>query len=184
MIFGLLLLLILLLLPRLLAGNTAEQGGGFGHRPVPEEWVHTVHSMFPHLPPAAIRRELERTRSVELTCERILRDGTLPTLPSDTASMPSGPAGHGGERAREGSQSAASTSLLQRYQLSDAQLADVRDDQPLDRTWESESTQREKRLQARKAQMVLMARKRMLSHNQQEPQDSVSSDKGKERADY
>jgi coupling of ubiquitin conjugation to ER degradation protein 1 len=36
--------------------------------------------MFPHIPVTAIRRDLERTRSVELTCERILRDGGLPLV--------------------------------------------------------------------------------------------------------
>ncbi|RKP23984.1 hypothetical protein SYNPS1DRAFT_23920, partial [Syncephalis pseudoplumigaleata] len=136
-------LVLLAFVLRWLFGNSTEQRGpGSAPRPVPEDWVHTVHSMFPHLPPAAIRRELERTHSVELTCERILRDGTLPTLPSDMAASTSSSFGHpatadGGDAGRNQPQG-TSTSLLQRYQLTDAQLDGVAEDGPVDRTWETD----------------------------------------------
>ncbi|KAI8049905.1 hypothetical protein BDF22DRAFT_697203 [Syncephalis plumigaleata] len=178
-------------------GGSAEQGSGISHRPVPEEWVRTVHTMFPHLPLPAIRRDLERTRSVEITCERILRDGTLPILPSDMASSSSSTGGSGSGTTEDSHTSrnqpqGVSTSLLKRYQLTDDQVETLNDNTPLDRTWETEGTEREKRLQARKVQMVLMARKRMLTQSSTPASSSSSvsdhpmdsSGKGKERADF
>jgi coupling of ubiquitin conjugation to ER degradation protein 1 len=40
----------------------------------------TVLGTFPHIPAEAIRYDLARTGSVELTCENILRDGELPPV--------------------------------------------------------------------------------------------------------
>jgi hypothetical protein len=64
-----------------------------------------------------------------------------------------------GSHANRNQPQGVSTSLLQRYQLTDEQVKNLSDDTSVDRTWETDGTEREKRLQARKLQMVLMARK-------------------------
>src|SRR6185369_8060321 len=42
--------------------------------------VETVCAMFPNIPPAAIQFDLQKTGSVEVTCDNILRDGGLPLV--------------------------------------------------------------------------------------------------------
>ena len=39
-----------------------------------------MRSMFPHVPTAAIHYDLQKTGSVEQTCDNILRDGSLPMV--------------------------------------------------------------------------------------------------------
>nr|CAG8602560.1 15415_t:CDS:2 [Entrophospora candida] len=53
----------------------------FRLRHVTPEMIETVHSMFPDIPTAAIKYDLQKTGSVEVTCENILRNNsTLPML--------------------------------------------------------------------------------------------------------
>lgn len=42
--------------------------------------VEAVQAMFPHIPEASIRYDLQRSGSAEATCERILQDGYLPIV--------------------------------------------------------------------------------------------------------
>lgn len=39
--------------------------------------------MFPHIPVEAIQYDLQKTGSVEQTCDNILREGTLPLVRGD-----------------------------------------------------------------------------------------------------
>ncbi|CAG8504475.1 17633_t:CDS:2, partial [Acaulospora colombiana] len=49
-------------------------------RPVTPEMVETVCAMFPNIPPAAVQYDLQKTGSVEVTCDNILQNGGLPLL--------------------------------------------------------------------------------------------------------
>ncbi|WFD35179.1 hypothetical protein MCUN1_002029 [Malassezia cuniculi] len=44
--------------------------------------IDAVHSMFPHVSKTAIHYDLLQTGSAEATCDKILRDGTLPEPPA------------------------------------------------------------------------------------------------------
>ncbi|CAJ0874074.1 7651_t:CDS:2 [Entrophospora sp. SA101] len=53
----------------------------FRLRHVTPEMIETVHSMFPDIPTAAIKYDLQKTGSVEVTCENILKNNSsLPML--------------------------------------------------------------------------------------------------------
>lgn len=45
--------------------------------------IDTVRTMFPHIPVEAIQYDLQKTGSVEQTCDNILREGTLPLVRGD-----------------------------------------------------------------------------------------------------
>lgn len=51
-------------------------------RQVPQQMVDSVKTLFPHIPDASIRYDLQRSGSVEVTCERILNEGGLPSPPA------------------------------------------------------------------------------------------------------
>ncbi|RKP07139.1 hypothetical protein THASP1DRAFT_31050 [Thamnocephalis sphaerospora] len=181
------LVLLVFIFRWLFGGATPTDNSSIRRAPVRDDWVQTVHSMFPHIPTAAIRRDLERTRSVEITCERILRDGQLPTLPSDFApshavATPAA-ASTGASAGRPAATSqAAQPSLIRRFNLSDRNLDGV-DDKTVDRVWEADSRKREDRLRSRKEQMLLRARKRMLEKRDTDTETTAAAEgKGKSPA--
>ena len=45
-----------------------------------QQMVEAVQAMFPHIPERSIRYDLLRSGSAEITCEKILQDGFLPTV--------------------------------------------------------------------------------------------------------
>ncbi|EPQ27698.1 uncharacterized protein PFL1_04836 [Pseudozyma flocculosa PF-1] len=51
-------------------------------RQVPQHMVDAVKTLFPHVPEASIRYDLQRSGSAEATCDRILNEGGLPTPPA------------------------------------------------------------------------------------------------------
>lgn len=48
--------------------------------PVPQEQIETVLAAFPHVTENQARWDLGRSGSLEMTMERLLRDGRLPTV--------------------------------------------------------------------------------------------------------
>ena len=70
--------------------NTSNSNGGHRApaldnaraRQVPQHMVDSVKTLFPHIPDASIRYDLQRSGSVEETCERILNEGGLPSPPA------------------------------------------------------------------------------------------------------
>lgn len=51
-------------------------------RQVPQHMIDSVKTLFPHIPDASISYDLQRSGSVEATCEKILTEGGLPAPPA------------------------------------------------------------------------------------------------------
>ncbi|KAF9953980.1 hypothetical protein BGZ70_010697 [Mortierella alpina] len=130
-------------------------------RLVNPEMVETVRAMFPHIPTAAIHYDLQKTGSVEQTCDNILRDGTLPMPPAPRPPTPPAPS----TSSTSGSSSATSQSvngnLVQRFQLQEAAERNVVPDEP-SKVWADSAEKRQEVFKSRKEFMVLQARKRFL----------------------
>lgn len=74
---AILAVLVLWILVRLLGGASLLTGRNVRVSP---GMIYSVHSMFPHVSPAAIHYDLLQTGSAEVTCDKILRDGNLPAV--------------------------------------------------------------------------------------------------------
>lgn len=74
---AILAVLVLWILVRLLGGASLLTGRNARVSP---GLIDSVHSMFPHVSPAAIHYDLLQTGSAEVTCDKILRDGNLPAV--------------------------------------------------------------------------------------------------------
>ncbi|CAG8461475.1 639_t:CDS:2 [Paraglomus brasilianum] len=101
-------------------------------RPVTAEMVETVCAMFPNIPPAAVQFDLQKTGSVEVTCDNILQNGG--TLPMPPAAIPQQP-----------------------FQLEEAVAKNAAPEEP-PRTWEQTAEKRAEILRKRKEAMILKAR--------------------------
>ncbi|CAO3571986.1 unnamed protein product [Mortierella alpina] len=136
--------------------------------------VETVRAMFPHIPTAAIHYDLQKTGSVEQTCDNILRDGTLPMPPAPRPPTPPAPS----TSSTSGSSSATSQSvngnLVQRFQLQEAAERNVVPDEP-SKVWADSAEKRQEVFKSRKEFMVLQARKRFL---EQEALKAKENEKG------
>ncbi|KAF9947419.1 hypothetical protein BGZ72_010571 [Mortierella alpina] len=145
-------------------------------RLVNPEMVETVRAMFPHIPTAAIHYDLQKTGSVEQTCDNILRDGTLPMPPAPRPPTP--PAASTSSTSTSGSSSATNQSvngnLVQRFQLQEAADRNVVPDEP-SKVWADSAEKRQEVFKSRKEFMVLQARKRFL---EQEALKAKENEKG------
>ncbi|KAJ1929707.1 hypothetical protein IWQ60_000926 [Tieghemiomyces parasiticus] len=164
----------------LLGGDESDgrstANAGVGRHRVSADMVQMVRSMFPHIPEASIRADLQRTGSVEMTCDNILRNGQLPPPINAPAANPAGPAAAATASrptgraapgtARPGTTAASSSSssrdvaqesLVKRYNLA-GKLDEPLPEQPT-YTWESDAAKRQDQLRRRKERMILQARK-------------------------
>ncbi|KAF9585441.1 hypothetical protein BGW38_002380 [Lunasporangiospora selenospora] len=129
-------------------------------RLVNPEMVDTVKAMFPHIPTAAIHYDLQKTGSVEQTCDNILRDGDLPMPPA--ARPPTPPTASASTSTASGSSSGSSPSvngnLIQRFKLQDAAEQNHVPEEPV-KVWGDSADKRQAVFKSRKEYMVLQARK-------------------------
>ncbi|CAG8446279.1 1763_t:CDS:2 [Ambispora leptoticha] len=147
-------------------GNATQEQSRVRSRTVTPEMVETVCAMFPNIPPAAIQFDLQKTGSVEVTCDNILRDGGLPLPPPPIA--PIAPTQSTTTNASTSASSSSSAinnnniqthqSLVHRYKLHEAVAKDIVPNEP-PKQWEATSEKRHQLLQKRKEAMVLQARK-------------------------
>ncbi|KAG0249689.1 hypothetical protein BG011_009036 [Mortierella polycephala] len=134
-------------------------------RLVNPEMVETVRAMFPHIPTAAIHYDLQKTGSVEQTCDNILRDGTLPMPPAPRPVTPPTASNASSTFTATGSSSGANPSvngnLVQRFKLQDAAEKNFVPEEPT-KVWADSAEKRQEVFKSRKEFMVLQARKRFL----------------------
>ncbi|ORZ08559.1 hypothetical protein BCR41DRAFT_359414 [Lobosporangium transversale] len=135
-------------------------------RLVNPEMVEQVRMMFPNIPTAAIHYDLQKTGSVEQTCDNILRDGgTLPMPPVARPSTP--PVASTSSAPASGSSSGVATNqsvngnLVQRFKLQDAVEKNYVPEEP-QKIWGDNAEKRQEVFKSRKEYMVLQARKRYL----------------------
>lgn len=139
-------------------------------RPVTQDMVEVVLQIAPHLTPAQVRFDLERTGNVEETVNRALADGTLPFPPGmnlqhavSSASAPTPAA------ASPASSSTSSTpklssppSLIDKYNLKDKLFTEVDEDTPAPKLkWSQNKEERQKQLQKQREDMILKARRKL-----------------------
>ncbi|TKY87353.1 hypothetical protein EX895_004030 [Sporisorium graminicola] len=192
-------------------GNNTNSSGGSQApaintartRQVPQHMVDSVKTLFPHISDASIRYDLQRSGSVEATCERILNEGGLPSPPAGFfgTAEPSTPNNAAALRAQNtnhttangaASSSASSLStpskspnLISRFGLQ-SRLA-TSDDLPSTPqshmstssqgspgSWATTPEERAKLLKDRKEQMILEARKKMLERSRQAAKQSAA----------
>ena len=180
--------------------NTSNSNGGHRApaldnaraRQVPQHMVDSVKTLFPHIPDASIRYDLQRSGSVEETCERILNEGGLPsppagffgtaepTTPSNAATLRAQNANRTPNGAASASASAISTpskspNLISRFGLQ-TRIEDEMPSTPSSKStissqdspssWATTPEERAKLLKDRKEQMILEARRKMLERQQ------------------
>ncbi|CAG8453592.1 8948_t:CDS:2 [Cetraspora pellucida] len=139
-------------------------------RPVTPEMVATVCAMFPNIPPVAVQYDLQKTGSVEVTCDNILQHGSLPLPPPTVASPFAVPStSHASSSTTSGiNVSVTHQSLVDRYKLQDAVKKGIVPSEP-PKTWEATPEKRQELLQRKKDAMILQARERsatlLLKHN-------------------
>ncbi|KAJ1028422.1 hypothetical protein NDA16_001589 [Ustilago loliicola] len=174
-------------------------------RQVPQHMVDSVKTLFPHISDASIRYDLQRSGSVEATCERILNEGGLPSppagffgtaepsTPSNAATLRAQNANRTPNGAASGSASSVSTpskspNLISRYGLQ-SRIAGS-DDLPSTpnshtsnsshgspSSWATTPEERAKLLKDRKEQMILEARRKLLERQQNAAKDSNTAAK-------
>ncbi|KAG9068834.1 hypothetical protein KI688_011120 [Linnemannia hyalina] len=171
-----------------------RQGQGRGRIPsrpparlVNPEMVETVRAMFPHIPTAAIHYDLQKTGSVEQTCDNILRDGTLPMPPAPrpqtpptaatTSAVPSGSS----TGSSSGSSHATNGNLVQRFKLQEAAEKNIVPDEP-SKVWGDSAEKRQEVFKSRKEFMVLQARKRFLEEEARKAREAEAKTKEAEGA--
>ncbi|KAF9362323.1 hypothetical protein BGX34_006387 [Mortierella sp. NVP85] len=124
--------------------------------------IDTVRSMFPNIPVEAIQYDLQKTGSVEQTCENILRDGTLPLPPRPSRPAPatftSPPTPTPTAGSSSGSSQSVNGNLIQRFRLQDAADKNWVPEEP-SKVWGDNSEKRQEVFKSRKEFMVLQARK-------------------------
>lgn len=162
-------------------------------RQVPQHMVDSVKTLFPHISDASIRYDLQRSGSVEATCERILNEGGLPSPPAGFfgTAEPSTPnaatlRAQNTNRTPNGSASASASSvstpskspnLISRFGLQ-SRIASSDDlpstpnshtsnnSQGSPSSWATTPEERAKLLKVRKEQMILEARRKLLKRQQ------------------
>ncbi|KAG0339305.1 hypothetical protein BG000_002386 [Podila horticola] len=135
-------------------------------RLVNPEMVETVRSMFPHVPTAAIHYDLQKTGSVEQTCDNILRDGSLPMPP---APRPPTPPTTASSSSSSAGSSVTNGNLVQRFKLQEAAEKNYVPEEP-SKVWGDSAEKRQEVFKSRKEFMVLQARKRMLEKEAEKAQ--------------
>ncbi|KAF9109184.1 hypothetical protein BGX27_007893 [Mortierella sp. AM989] len=145
-------------------------------RLVNPEMVETVRAMFPHIPTAAIHFDLQKTGSVEQTCDNILRDGTLPMPPAPRPPTP--PTASSSSTSAAGSSSGVSVNgnLVQRFKLEEAAKNNIVPDEP-NKIWGDSAEKRQEVFKSRKEFMVLQARKRFLEQEARKAQEAEAKAK-------
>ncbi|KAF9160470.1 hypothetical protein DFQ27_007495 [Actinomortierella ambigua] len=197
-------IVIIFMVFRWLSGDASQPSRqGNTRRParhVSPEMVETVKSMFPHIPTAAIHYDLQKTGSVELTCENVLRDGTLPMPPSPRPTTPpsasgstigrnggvgssTGAAGSSSSATASGSSSSSqNASLVHRYGLTEQASRNYVPDEP-NKVWADTAEKRQEIFKNRKEFMILQARKRMMEEQERKKkkqQQEQEEEEGKE----
>ncbi|KAF9218002.1 hypothetical protein BGZ59_003784 [Podila verticillata] len=136
-------------------------------RLVNPEMVETVRSMFPHVPTAAIHYDLQKTGSVEQTCDNILRDGSLPMPPAPRPPTP--PTTASSSSSSAAGSSVTNGNLVQRFKLQEAAEKNYVPEEP-SKVWGDSAEKRQEVFKSRKEFMVLQARKRMLEKEAEKAQ--------------
>ncbi|KAF6767166.1 Ubiquitin system component Cue [Kalmanozyma brasiliensis GHG001] len=184
-------------------GNRAPAINTARSRQVPQHMIDSVKTLFPHIPDASIRYDLQRSGSVEATCERILNEGGLPSPPAGffSTAEPSTPSNTAATRAQNNrttpnaaASASASTSstpskspnLISRYGLQsrivsagdvpgtpDSHASSSSHGSPS--SWATTPEARAKLLKDRKEQMILEARKKMLERQHSAAKEASSS---------
>ncbi|KAF9922887.1 hypothetical protein FBU30_006984 [Linnemannia zychae] len=156
-------------------------------RLVNPEMVETVRAMFPHIPTAAIHYDLQKTGSVEQTCDNILRDGTLPMPPAPrpqtpptTATTSVAPSGSS-TGSSSGSNHTVNGNLVQRFKLQDAAEKNFVPEEP-SKVWADSAEKRQEVFKSRKEFMVLQARKRFLEEEARKAKEADAKAKETEGA--
>ncbi|RHZ50869.1 hypothetical protein Glove_490g59 [Diversispora epigaea] len=131
-------------------------------RAVTPEMVETVCTMFPNIPPAAIQYDLQKTGSVEITCDNILQNGGLPLPPPAVIPTLGVPSTSQASSSSTSTDADSQRSLIDKYKLQEAvDRGFVPTDPP--KKWEATPEKRQELLQLKKDAMVLMARERYLT---------------------
>ncbi|KAJ9052800.1 hypothetical protein DSO57_1030631 [Entomophthora muscae] len=175
--------------------GTNSRGGATNHRRrnVTPDMVETVKNMFPDVPTAAIQADLAITGSVEITCNKILTNGSLP-MPShimpraslqslDTAAPTSEssstiPTNNDGLTRRNVSSNAppSQPNLLERYQVDPASSSTVSAEEPA-KVWSQDADSRQQSLLERKKFAIQEARRKFLEKQSKasQPAEGTSS---------
>ncbi|KAF8986123.1 hypothetical protein BGZ46_009234 [Entomortierella lignicola] len=144
-------------------------------RLVNPEMVETVRSMFPHIPTAAIHYDLQKTGSVEQTCDNILRDGALPMPPAPRPPTPP-VASSSATGSSSGVSQSVNGNLVQRFKLQEAAEKNIVPDEP-SKVWGDSAEKRQEVFKSRKEFMVLQARKRFLEQEARKAQEAEAKAK-------
>lgn len=171
-------------------GNQAPAINAARSRPVPQHMVDSIKALFPHIPDASIRYDLQRSGSVEETCERILNEGGLPSPPAgffstaETSTSPNA-ANLGAQNVHRAPTNAAavrsssatsasdkSPNLISRFGLQSRLTSDNQpsmldshpssSNQGSSSSWATTPEERARILKDRKEKMILEARRKML----------------------
>ncbi|KAF8925739.1 hypothetical protein BGZ58_000517 [Dissophora ornata] len=145
-------------------------------RLVNPEMVETVRAMFPHIPTAAIHYDLQKTGSVEQTCDNILRDGALPMPPAPRPITPPAASSSSTSGSSSGASQSVNGNLVQRFKLQEAVEKDIVPDEP-SKVWGDNAQKRQEVFKSRKEYMVLQARKRYLEQEARKVKDAESKAK-------
>ncbi|KAF9974434.1 hypothetical protein BGZ73_002176 [Actinomortierella ambigua] len=190
-------IVIIFMVFRWLSGDTSQpsrqgQTRRAPARHVSPEMIDTVKQMFPHIPTAAIHYDLQKTGSVELTCENVLRDGTLPMPPTPRPATP--PSASGSTIGRNagvgsstssatasGSSSSQNTSLVHRYGLSEQAARNYVPEEP-SKVWADTAEKRQQIFKNRKEFMILQARKKLLEQEQKKKEQEKQEEEEKGKA--
>ncbi|GBB85284.1 hypothetical protein RclHR1_11840007 [Rhizophagus clarus] len=144
-------------------------------RTVTPEMVETVCSMFPNTPPAAVQYDLQKTGSVEVTCDNILRDGGLPLPPPyAAASSFTIPSTTQASTSSTGISTSLTQSLIEKYKLQDAVKRGLIPPEP-PKKWEVTAEKRQELLQWKKDAMVLQARERYLEKQRKKQKEEAEA---------
>ncbi|KAF9428648.1 hypothetical protein BGZ94_001616 [Podila epigama] len=147
----------------------AQNRGRMTTRPtrlVNPEMVETVRSMFPHVPTAAIHYDLQKTGSVEQTCDNILRDGSLPMPPAPRPPTPLTTVASSSSSSVATGSNSINGNLVQRFKLQEAAEKNFVPEEPT-KVWGDSAEKRQEVFKSRKEFMVLQARKRLLEKEAQ-----------------
>ncbi|KAG0006997.1 hypothetical protein BGZ65_000138 [Modicella reniformis] len=164
----------------------AQNRGRIPPRPparlVNPEMVETVRNLFPHVPTAAIHYDLQKTGSMDQTCENILREGNLPMPPAPRPATPpvastSSPTPTAGSSSGSSHSVSVNGNLVQRFKLQEAAERNLVPEEP-SKVWADTSEKRQEVFQSRREFMVLQARKRYLE--QQARKAKEKAEKAKE----
>ncbi|RIA87620.1 hypothetical protein C1645_432985 [Glomus cerebriforme] len=144
-------------------------------RTVTPEMVETVCNMFPNIPPAAVQYDLQKTGSVEVTCDNILQNGGLPLPPPYVTASFAIPSTTQASTSSTGiNTSSTQQSLIEKYKLQDAVKRGLIPPEP-PKKWETTAEKRQELLQWKKDAMVLQARERYLEQHKKKQKEEAEA---------